>query len=199
MAFSSHLIFSKCNFREENKNLHEKCCLLCHQNVEWDILVNRFKEKKTFYVCLQLRSLGVRGIWWPDVVFYFINSFKAPQDTCDGRLTVHVLRLSGTRPGSSLSLTEVKTLRSPVIHCHVCVFWSVELGEVVGIKGYRQWKVLLPLRWDSSNGKWLQTIVPRWCRLQLAQVHLRMESSWRELIFLIVSPVIVLRMASLLK
>lgn len=64
MAFSSHFIFSKCNFREENKNMHENCCLLCHQNVEWDILVNKFKEKKkTFYVCLQLRSLEVRGIW----------------------------------------------------------------------------------------------------------------------------------------
>ena len=69
----------------------------------------------------------------------------------------------------------------------------------MGIKGYRQWKALLPLRWDSLNGKWLQIMVPRWCHLQLARVHLRMESSWRELIFLIVSPVIVLRMASLLK
>lgn len=37
------------------------------------------------------------------------------------------------------------------------------------------------------------------CDLQLAQVHLRMESCWRELIFLIVSPVIVLRMGSHLK
>lgn len=53
MAFSSHFIFSKCNFREENKNMHENCCLLCHQNVEWDILVNKFKEKKKhfMYVC----------------------------------------------------------------------------------------------------------------------------------------------------
>lgn len=51
MAFSSHLIFSKCNFREENKNLHEKCYYVIKMWNGIFLLIDLKKKKHFMYVC----------------------------------------------------------------------------------------------------------------------------------------------------
>ena len=54
--------------------------------MEWDILVNRSKEKKTFYVCLKLRSLEVKA--FGERTLFFISLIPSRLLKTDIRLTV---------------------------------------------------------------------------------------------------------------